>query len=267
MRAPIASASIARLLLGMAVSVALGGCAALEGVDLERLLMSGPPLDERTVTQGLEQALRIGAERTTSTLSAPGGFSENPRLRLRLPGELGRVAEALRAVGLGGRVDALEASMNDAAERAAGAALPVFASAIASMSIADAFAILNGPEDAATRYFEEETSGTLRARFSPIVNEAMREVGLYEIYSGLVARYEAIPFAAKPPALDLDAYVTDRTLSALFAKLAEEEARIREDPAARTTSLLRRVFGSASVGTPSGSGSGSGAAGDGAGGR
>src|SRR6056297_1812027 len=128
MRAPIASASIARLLLGMAVSVALGGCAALEGVDLERLLMGGPPLDERTVTQGLEQALRIGAERTTSTLSAPGGFSENPRLRLRLPGELGRVAEALRAVGLGGRVDALEASMNDAAERAAGAALPVFAS-------------------------------------------------------------------------------------------------------------------------------------------
>ena len=222
------------------------GCAELQGVDLGQILSAGAPLDEQTVASGLRQALAVGTERTTATLSAPGGFSANPGLRLKLPGELGRLAETLRAVGFGAQVDALEDSMNDAAEQAAAEAVPVFASAIASMSIADAFAILNGPEDAATRYFQDRTAEELRARFAPVATSAMQEVGLYGIYSDLVARYEAIPFT-KPPAFDLEDYVTDQTLSALFAELAKEEARIREDPAARTTALLRRVFGA--VGT------------------
>jgi hypothetical protein len=234
--------------------VALGpvaGCADLAGVDLGRILGPGVPLDEATVASGLRQALDVGTRRTTATLSRPGAFAADPRLRLGLPGELGTLAQTLRAVGFGAQVDALEDSMNAAAERAAGEAVPVFASAIASMSIADAFAILRGPEDAATRYFEARTGPELRARFEPIAGEAMRAVGLYSVYSDLVARYEAIPFT-KPPAVDLESYVADQTLEALFAELAREEARIRSDPAARTTELLRRVFGSSAGATGAG---------------
>lgn len=212
-------------------------------MDLEGLLLGTGPLDEGTVATGLEQALRVGTERTTSSLSKPGGFASDPGLRLRLPGELGRLAQALRTIGLGAQVDALEASMNEAAEQAAGQAAPVFASAISSMSIADAFAILNGPEDAATRHFQDRTSEALRARFEPVVRASIAQVGLYGLYADLVARHEAIPFATGRPSLDLEAYVTDRTLEGLFSRLATEEARIREDPAARTTALLRRVFG------------------------
>jgi len=231
------------LLLASVVSGGGVGCAGLEGMDLEGLLLGTGPLDEGTVATGLKQALQVGADRTTSTLSEPGGFASDPELRLRLPGELGPLAQALRTIGLGGQVDALEASMNEAAEQAAAQAAPVFTSAIASMSIADAFAILNGPDDAATRYFQDRTSDTLRARFEPVVSASIAQVGLYGLYTELVARYEAIPFATKRPSLDLEAYVTNRTLEGLFSRLATEEARIREDPGARTTALLRRVFG------------------------
>lgn len=216
---------------------------------LDEVLGAARPLDRTTVASGLKQALEIGTRRTTSTLSSRGGFGENPALRLRLPGELGRMAAGLRQIGFGGQVDALEDSMNRAAEQAAGKAVPIFASAITSMSITDAFEILNGPEDAATRYFQERTSDALRREFSPVAASAMREVGLYEAYRDLVTRYEAIPFA-KPPALDLEAYVTDQTLAGLFGELAQEEARIRQDPGARSTALLRRVFGAASTAAP-----------------
>jgi hypothetical protein len=231
------------LVLVLAWVVSGVGCTGLEGMDLGGLLLGTGPLDEGTAATGLKQALQVGTERTTSTLSEPGGFASDPNLRLRLPGELGQLAQALRTIGLGAQVDALEASMNEAAEQAAARAAPVFVSAVASMSIVDAFAILNGPEDAATRYFRDRTSETLRARFEPVVTASMAQVGLYGLYAQLVARYEAIPFATKRPSLDLEAYVTNRTLDGLFSTLATEEARIREDPGARTTALLRRVFG------------------------
>jgi hypothetical protein len=221
------------------------GCAEMQaiGIDLDEILGAGAPLDGATVASGLKQALQVGTERTTETLSQPGAFGDDPILRLRLPGEMGRLAEVLRGVGLGGQVNALEDAMNRAAEQAAANAVPVFTSAISTMTISDAFEILNGPDDAATRYFEDRTSVELRSRFEPVAAAAMEEVGLYGIYRGLVDRYEQIPFT-KPPSVDLEGYVADQTLAALFAEIAKEEMRIREDPAARSTALLRRVFGS-----------------------
>jgi len=229
-------------------SLASGGCAEMQaqvqaaGIDLNEILVAGAPLDGATVATGLKQALEVGTQRTTTTLSRPGAFGEDPILRLRLPGELGRLAEVLRGVGFGAQVDALEDSMNLAAEEAAGQAVPVFTRAITSMTIADAFEILNGEDDAATRYFQARTSDELRTRFRPVAMGAMQEVGLYNLYRDLVTRYDQIPFT-KPPAVDLEGYVADQTLSALFVEIAKEEARIREDPAARSTALLRRVFG------------------------
>ena len=230
------------------------GCAGFEGVDLGPIFPTGTgaPLDEATVSSGLRQALDVGIGRTTTSLSAPGAFASNPALRLRLPGELGRFGEALRGVGLGGQVDALESAMNRAAEEAAGKAVPVFVSAITSMSIADAFSILQGESDAATRYFESRTSAELQQRFEPVAETAMREVGLYAIYQDLRAAYDRIPLV-KPASVDLEAYVAERTLAALFGELALQEARIRRDPAARTTELLRRVFGSSPSGPAGGS--------------
>lgn len=219
-------------------------CAGMDGVDLGQVFgsVAGAPLDQSTVASGLRQALDVGIRRTTSQLSAAGAFAGNPALRLRLPGELGPFAQALRGVGLGGQVDALEAAMNRAAEEAAGQAVPVFVSAIASMSIADAFSILNGERDAATRYFQARTSAELARRFAPIASDAMRQVGVYSLYEELRTTYDRIPLV-KPASVDLESYVADRTLDALFGELAEEEARIRQDPAARSTELLRRVFG------------------------
>jgi hypothetical protein len=219
------------------------GCAEMQamGIDLDELMGGTAPLDGATVAKGLKQALEVGTERTTTTLSKAGAFGDDPLLRLRLPGEMGRLAEVLRGVGFSGQVDALEDSMNRAAEQAAANAFSVFASAISTMTISDAFEILNGPEDAATRYFQDRTSAPLRSRFIPVAAAAMEEVGLYAIYRELIGRYEQIPFA-KPQAVDLEGYVADQTLAALFGEIANEEARIREDPAARSTALLRRVF-------------------------
>ena len=132
--------------------------------------------------------------------------------------------------------------MNRAAERAAGEATDVFWQGIRQMTFHDAVGILNGGDTAATEYFERTTRGTLRARFEPIVSDKMDEVGLVRSYDRLIGRYEAIPFTAKP-SFDLRSYVTDKSLDGLFAVLAEEERKIRTDPAARVTPLLRKVFG------------------------
>jgi len=221
------------------------GCAGLEDFDLGALLPATGPPGESTVADGLRQALVIGTERASGELSAPGGFSSNPLIRLGLPKQLDGVATALRAVGMSGQLDSLVETMNVAAEKAAGEAVPVFADAIRAMRLEDAMAILRGPDDAATQYFREHTAGPLRERFAPVVGQSMESVGLYAQYRDVMARYDALPFT-KPAAPDLADYVTSRTLDGLFTALAQEEKAIREDPAARTTALLRRVFGASS---------------------
>jgi hypothetical protein len=217
----------------------------MSNIDLSQITgQTSAPLDEGTVTRGLQEALRVGTERAAGTLSAAGGFSDNQLLRIGLPDEYQRVASALRGIGLGGQVDELELSMNRAAEKAAGEATPVFASAISSMTVTDAFGILNGEADAATRYFEARTSDELRSRFTPVVTEAMSSVGVYQALQDVTAAYDALPFA-KPPATDISAWVTDGALSGLFSTLAEEEQKIRDDPSARSSALLRQVFAQA----------------------
>lgn len=221
----------------------LPGCAGLQGFDLSGILSMGRPLDEATVAKGLRQALDVGMQRTTKELSAPGGFADDPDVRIELPRQLRGLASSLREVGLGDKVDEFEASMNLAAEQAAAQALPIFSSAIASISLEDAFSILKGPDDAATRYLEAQTSDSLQAAFRPAIESAMRDVGLFQAYLEIVELYDAIPFS-RLPKLDLEDYVADKTMKGLFEELAKEEARIRQDPAARSTALLRRVFGS-----------------------
>jgi hypothetical protein len=223
----------------LAAAVGCGGAASLEGVGD---LLGSPGLrGEEKIVAGLKQALEIGTERAVGRTSQPDGFLGNPSIRVGLPDSLQTMAAGLRAMGLGGKIDELEVAMNRAAEQASAEATEVFWQGIRQMSFADARTILAGGDTAATEYFERTTREPLRERFEPIVAERMRSVGLVRLYDDLAARYAALPFTAKPT-LNLERYVTDGALDGLFQVLGEEERRIREDPAARTTTLLKEVF-------------------------
>jgi hypothetical protein len=232
--------------LAMIVSlVFVAGCAGIDTGTLGGVIRvgQGVSLDAQTVAAGIKEALRVGTDRTVTTTSKIDGFLGNALIRIALPEQFDTVAKTLRSVGLGKQVDDLEVAMNRAAERAAGEAREVFWNAVSQITIEDAFGILNGADDAATKYFRSHTEASLHERFKPIVEEKMSEVGLYKIYNELTDYYNKLPLVTTP-ALDLDEYVTEHALDGLFTVLGQEEKRIREDPLARTTELLRRVFGS-----------------------
>jgi hypothetical protein len=144
-------------------------------------------------------------------------------------------------VGFDRQVDELETSMNHAAEKASAEATAIFWDAVQGLTIADARSVLQGGKHAATKLLRERTSPQLESRIRPIVGQKMNDVGLSRLYGDLTARYNALPLGQKP-ALDLEEYVTGKTLDGVFTVLAREEERIRADPVARTTELLQRVF-------------------------
>jgi Protein of unknown function (DUF4197) len=219
------------------------GCAELDPARIGSVLgnVGSERLDEETVARGLREALRIGTGRAVERTSRIDGFLADELIRIHLPEELQDMAAALRRIGFSRQVDELEVAMNRAAEKAAGEARVIFVDAVTGMSIADAFGILRGGDTAATDYLRERTADRLRQRFHPIVRDKMEDVGLYRSYNQLAEAYNALPFTRKP-ALLLDDYLTEEALDGLFTTLGQEERRIREDPIARTTELLRKVF-------------------------
>jgi len=198
-------------------------------------------LDESTVASGLKEALRVGSERAVSLTSAEDGFLGNSLIRIAMPESLQKVSTTLRSVGMGAYVDEFEVAMNRAAESATGEAKGVFWDAITSMTLTDAMGILQGDDTAATDYFREKTSTRLTEKFKPIVQEKMADVGVYGYYSTLINAYNALPFTSKPQ-FDLEQYIVDEAQDGVFTMLAEEEVKIRKDPAKRTTELLKKVF-------------------------
>ena len=233
------------LMLGL--SLALGGCADLEPVvrQIEPMVSAGTgadALDEQTIASGLKEALRVGTKRTVASTSQVDGYLGNALIRIALPEELDNMAATLRRVGFDKQVDELEVAMNRAAEKASAEARAVFWQAIQQMTISDVVGIWKGNDTAATEYFRSKTEASLRKRFEPIVQAKMQEVGLYRLYNQALDVYASIPFV-KQPTVNLDQHVTDKALDGLFSVLATEEAKIRKDPAARTTELLRQVFG------------------------
>jgi hypothetical protein len=227
--------------------LAVTACSGIDPTVLNDILTASTgvqeaPLDEATVGLGLREALVLGTERAVQRVSQPNGYLADELLRITLPEELQKVAGTLRQIGLSKQVEELEVAMNRAAEKAATEAVDVFGNAVRSMSFADAFGILRGGERAATDYFYDRTQDELRRRFQPVIRQKMQEVGLYRIYDRFLATYQALPFD-KPPVVNLDTYLTSRALDGLFTALADEEAKIRRDPIARTTELLRKVFG------------------------
>jgi rhamnose utilization protein RhaD (predicted bifunctional aldolase and dehydrogenase) len=190
---------------------------------------------------GVREALSVASDRAVALAAKPGGFLDNALIHIKLPKTVRKIGSALRAVGMGKQVDELEVGLNRAAERASAEAKPVFVDAIKRMTLQDAVGIVRGGDTAATDYFRGATEETLRERFRPIVASSLAKVGARRQYDSLVAEYRALPFA-EPTDLDLDDYTTKKTLDGLFALLAQEETKIRKDPAKQTTALLRKLF-------------------------
>lgn len=199
-------------------------------------------LSDAKIGEGLKEALKVGTENTVSFTGKTDGFFLNQAIKILMPEKLRSLEKGLRTVGYGPQVDEFVLSMNRAAEKAAPFAKQIFWDAIGEMTFEDVRKIFSGHDTAATEYFKGKTSDKLTVVFKPIVDRAMNEVGVTRQYKDLVGRYEAIPFVKKET-FDIDQYVVTKALSGLFHVLGEEEKKIRTNPAARTTDLLKEVFG------------------------
>lgn len=207
-------------------------------------VQTGSP-DTTTVTKGLKEALAVGTERAVTAVARPDGYFGNQLIKILLPERLQQVASLLRQVGYQHQVDELVLHMNRAAEKAAPKAVSFFGDAIRQMTLEDAKGILRGGDTAATTFFERKTRDRLFEAFKPSVVKSMEQVGTARAYKEMIGTYDKLPLASLTgkPSLDLDSYVTNKALDGLFTMVAEEEKKIRTNPAARTTDLLRKVFG------------------------
>jgi len=201
---------------------------------------NGP--DNDTAVSGLKEALSIGTENAVKSVSQKDGYFKNKAIRILMPEQIRKVADVLSKVGYQKEVDEFILSMNRAAEKAAPKAASFFVGAIKEMSIDDARGILNGGDTAATEFFRKKTHDQIYEAFKPIISTSMDEVGATRSYKNMMSRYESIPFMDKQ-SLDLDHYVTNKSLDGLFYMVGQEEKKIRTDPAARVTDLLKTVFG------------------------
>jgi hypothetical protein len=208
---------------------------------IEKCLSGGELIDDRIIS-GLKEALTIGTGNAVGVVSKLDGYYKNPDIKILLPGSVQKADKVLRTVGYGDKLDEFEESMNRAAEQAAPEAKAIFLGAIKEMSFDDARKILEGEDNEATLYFKDKTGGRLHEIFKPIVHNAMSEVGVTKSYQELSDKVSTIPFTDSLN-VDLDEYVTGKALDGLFFMVAEEEKKIRTDPAARVTDLLKDVFG------------------------
>ena len=203
----------------------------------------GTGLDNETIFAGLKEALSVGTRKIVSQLSTTNSYFGDSAVHIPLPESLQTAQKLLDTAGFGSLADDLELRMNRAAEAAAPEAGEIFSDAISSMSLEDVKSIYQGPDDSATRWFQQRTSDTLTARFTPVVQDAMAEVGVVKSYDAFIGQYAKIPFVPDAKA-QLTTHVVGKALEGLFHYLALEEKAIRNNPAARSTELLKKVFGS-----------------------
>ena len=230
------------------LSLAVLLCVSLAHADVLDNLMKGAGApsrrgpDDSTVVSGLKEALSLGTDKAVKNVSRIDGYFGNEIIKILMPEKIQKVADVLRKVGYQKEVDDLILSMNRAAEKAAPMATSYFVGAIKEMSFDDARKILNGGDTAATEFFKRKTSDKIAASFKPVVSSSMNEVGVTKKYKDMMGKYESLPFVDKE-SIDLDSYVTNKAVDGLFYMVGQEEKKIRTDPAARVTDLLKTVFG------------------------
>ncbi len=233
---------IRALAVGAIVLVTAAPASAQLGRILRGLGLGQPGgLNDAKIASGLKEALQIGTQNAVNLTGRLDGYFRNEVIKILMPEKLQTLEKGLRLVGYGPRVDEFVLSMNRAAERAAPRAKAIFWDAIGEMSFEDARKILNGGDTAATDYFQDKTTDRLAAAFRPVVDKAINEVGVTRRYKELIGRYEAIPFVTSER-FDIDQYVVTKALDGLFYVVGEEERKIRTNPTARVTDLLKEVF-------------------------
>ncbi len=204
----------------------------------------GTALTTDEIIQGLKEALQVGTTNAINTLSEKDGFYGNALLKIPFPEEVKVVEEKLRSVGLNKMVDDFILNLNRGAEKAVTRAAPIFGAAIRDITFSEARNILNGSGSAATDYFRDKTSQQLTTAFKPEVQNTLDQVEVTKYWDDVMSAYNRIPFTTKVET-DLAQYVTEKAIDGLFIRVAEEEKKIREDPVARVTDILKKVFGSA----------------------
>ncbi|HSC52663.1 MAG TPA: DUF4197 domain-containing protein [Phnomibacter sp.] len=193
------------------------------------------------VENGLKQALEIGAQKSADKLSVTDGFFKNAAIKILLPPEAKQVEKTLRSLGMGKLVDDALLSMNRAAEDAAKSAAPIFINAVKGMTLQDAWGILKGTDTAATAYMRGKTTPALTEAFRPVIESSIQKTNATKYWNTVFTSYNKVARQKINP--DLSAYVTEKALAGIFMQLGEEEKKIRKDPAAQTTALLKKVFG------------------------
>jgi hypothetical protein len=236
-----------RKILFVAIWGLFSGCASQAqfksnlGKVLDGLQKTTGGLSERDVVSGLKEALTVGIGNGSAEASKLDGFFKNELIKIVVPPEAQKVTETLRKLGLGSEVDKFTLSLNRAAEDAAKKSKPIFVKAITSMTITDALGILKGQDDAATQYLKKTTNQDLFKTFFPVVDSTLNLNKATQYYSDLVNTYNQIPLVKKVNP-NLKEYATQKTIDGLYTLIAQEEKKIRQDPAARVSDILKRVF-------------------------
>jgi hypothetical protein len=199
-------------------------------------------LTEKDAADGIKEALVNGTGESIKLVSVIDGYLGNPEIKIPFPPEAGNMETKLRAIGMGRQVDQFNESMNRAAEKAADKAKPIFISAITGMTVKDAINIVKGENNAATMYLKRTTSPELISAFQPEIKTSLDNVNASKYWSELITIYNRIPLVTKLNP-DLTLYVTNKAIDGLFVMIAKEEFKIRKDPLARTSELLKKVFG------------------------
>jgi hypothetical protein len=234
--------TLAFLLLVIATSItAFGQFDKILG-KAKKALNGGGKLSNEEIIQGLKEALTQGISKGADVVSMVDGYNKNLEIKIPFPADAKRVEDRLRQLGMGNDVDKFITTLNRGAEDAAKEAKPIFVNAIKQMSFDDALSILKGNPDAATQFLKRTTSIELKKKFSPVVQKSLDKVEATKYYGSLVGTYNKIPFVDKANP-DLNAYATDKAIEGLFVMIAKEEKNIRDNPGARASDILKKVFG------------------------
>lgn len=204
-------------------------------------------LSKNDMNGAILDALSVGVKRAIALLGKQGGYLNDAKVRIPMPENLQKVESVLRRFGQDKYADRFINAMNSAAEQAVPKTTQIFLDTIKGMSLSDAKKLLNGPDDAATNYFRSKTSAQLEKVIRPIVTSSMDDVGVTKTYKKLISKADFLGDYVDKDSMDIDAFVTRKTMDGLFLKLAEEEAKIRKDPVARSTDLLKKVFSQFSI--------------------
>jgi hypothetical protein len=204
---------------------------------------SGKGLSNDDIINGLKEALTVGTDSAAKRLHKTDGFFANAALKILMPEEAKKAEATLRKAGLGNLADKAILSMNRAAEDAAGDISGIFIDAVKQMTVTDGLKILQGGDFAATDYLKSNTTTKLTEKMKPVIEASLNTVNAATYWKDAFTAYNKLPFTKSQVNTDLTAYVTERAMSGIFYSIGQEEQKIRKDPAAQVTSLLKKVFG------------------------